>query len=583
MKNISMAIKEAYSAVSDSSAPKWAKAVIGEALFGESRKRTKKSSTEPNTDDTKVHGPEDAAVYFVGLTYSDLDRAMHRPLSGKAGKIFNDVFLKALGCSRDEVAVLNVDGDAQAARDILIKRKGRSVVVALSKSVATELGDGIVDYVMPHPEVIAANFDSGEVARKMRQVKAALASLRKTTNIESTLGDVNWDTKFFYMIPSGGAGRFVYQHHWSGMTEDMTALSDEQLRDKNVSVHSEFRLEGDATLYGWYAQIPNDMADPFMTSGAAIRGESKSEQDKIWLRLAYGDDPHIFKPGDEGSGNENTWGKVFNMSVGTYRVGVATKESLELFLNAPSFSGRYLVERVSDGGTFAWLLYRPSDQRPTASTTTMERMMNRLKAEGHRALVWPSDDGAPVRVNLETMQVMPLLQNVVQKKKTHAVKICKADESKRIVYGVVLDPYLKGGDTQGDVIPPADVEKTAHDFMKNSRMISIDHARPADADVQVIESFIEQYPSQDDYRKAMAGEPHAVSRRSYGGDVLHSGAWVLGTQLNDELWGKFKSGELQSYSIEGFGTRSPLQQSSMPQVTFVDLLPSGESAPQNVV
>jgi hypothetical protein len=57
----------------------------------------------------------------------------------------------------------------------------------------------------------------------------------------------------------------------------------------------------------------------------------------------------------------------------------------------------------------------------------------------------------------------------------------------------------------------------------------------------------------------------------FGDDVVHSGSWVLGTKLGDSEWDRVKQGELNAYSIGGYGKRAPMSQSEMPDVEFVEL------------
>ncbi len=146
---------------------------------------------------------------------------------------------------------------------------------------------------------------------------------------------------------------------------------------------------------------------------------------------------------------------------------------------------------------------------------------------------------------------------------TKEIPILKIDEEKQIVYGVVLDPYIV--DTQGDWIPPAEVEKTAHDWAKGTRMIGLRHKGEADADF--VETFLMPYPSKDDYTKAMCGEPHRVIKFKMGSGFVHSGSWVLGTEVRDATtWQLVKSGELGSYSIGGHGERQDVPSTVMPEV-----------------
>lgn len=147
-------------------------------------------------------------------------------------------------------------------------------------------------------------------------------------------------------------------------------------------------------------------------------------------------------------------------------------------------------------------------------------------------------------------------------------RLYKADAPKRIVYGVVLDPYVV--DLQEDWIPAGDIEATAHEFVKNRGYISDQHVSIAE-DAQLVESFIEAYPSVEDARRAARNEPHRAYRRKFGNDVVHSGAWIIAVQLSQRLWADYESGKIDAFSIEGWGTRTPGTVSEMPQVNFIDL------------
>lgn len=149
-----------------------------------------------------------------------------------------------------------------------------------------------------------------------------------------------------------------------------------------------------------------------------------------------------------------------------------------------------------------------------------------------------------------------------------SVKIFKTDEEARIVYGVVLDPYQI--DAHGDYISPKEIQTTAHDWVINSRTIGLNHAGPADA--VMVESWVEQYPSRDDYLAAQAGMAHNAYERPFGTDLVHSGAWILATKLSPSLWELFKAGELNAFSIGGYAVRDPLTPSTMPPVKFIRAL-----------
>lgn len=148
---------------------------------------------------------------------------------------------------------------------------------------------------------------------------------------------------------------------------------------------------------------------------------------------------------------------------------------------------------------------------------------------------------------------------------TRACPVAKLDEAKRIVYGVVLDPYAV--DLQNDWSPPNEVEDAAHGWLAHWRMIGSQHERRS-PDTEVVESYLFPYPTPADYRAACAVQPHRIFELQFGADVLHSGAWVLAVRLTDDAeWAKFLAGEYGAFSIRGFGERVPVPRAAMPQVT----------------
>jgi uracil-DNA glycosylase family 4 len=153
------------------------------------------------------------------------------------------------------------------------------------------------------------------------------------------------------------------------------------------------------------------------------------------------------------------------------------------------------------------------------------------------------------------------------------IEIAKADPEKRIVYGIVMDPYGASGaepDAHNDWNSPAEIEKAAHAYAKGPRKIRLQHSGPAKA--QVVETWVEQYQTRDEYLKAMAGEPHKVTRRPFGDDKIHSGAWAMGVELGEKEWAAYEAGEINAFSPGGLGYRAPVTRGEMPKVTFVELV-----------
>lgn len=146
--------------------------------------------------------------------------------------------------------------------------------------------------------------------------------------------------------------------------------------------------------------------------------------------------------------------------------------------------------------------------------------------------------------------------------------IAKVAKELRVVYGVVLDPYII--DAHDDWIPPNEVEKTAHDWLAGSRIMKLQHGTQLSA--VPVESFIWPYPTPDDYQAAVAMKPHRIWRMEFGSDFVHSGAWVLGTRvLDQEAWSQVLSGELTGYSIGGFAVRTEIGRVPMPQVEVLTI------------
>jgi hypothetical protein len=117
---------------------------------------------------------------------------------------------------------------------------------------------------------------------------------------------------------------------------------------------------------------------------------------------------------------------------------------------------------------------------------------------------------------------------------SHTVRIVKQDE-RRITYGVVLEPGIE--DAQGDVETAEEIEKAAHGWMLTSRDFEEQHDAPTDS--RVIESYL------------------ALADFDVGGQQIRKGSWVVAAMHSEDMWAKVKSGEINGYSIRGYGQRKP--------------------------
>jgi len=127
-----------------------------------------------------------------------------------------------------------------------------------------------------------------------------------------------------------------------------------------------------------------------------------------------------------------------------------------------------------------------------------------------------------------------------EKKSNEKIKasILKADNEKQFVLGVVLEPMEV--DQQEDIMIPADIEETAHDYLINHRVVGFRHKDEEDA--VVAESYI------------------APVDFELNGELVKKGSWLLGIKIyNPDTWQMVKDGEINGFSVGGFGVREELE------------------------
>jgi len=113
--------------------------------------------------------------------------------------------------------------------------------------------------------------------------------------------------------------------------------------------------------------------------------------------------------------------------------------------------------------------------------------------------------------------------------------IVKSDNERQLITGVVLEPDVP--DTQGDVIQSTDVERAAHFYLTQSRVIGDEHSGLA-ADVQVVESYIAPVDMQ------------------IGEQIIRKGTWLMTVHVADsDRWERVKAGEYTGFSIGGTAMR----------------------------
>lgn len=131
--------------------------------------------------------------------------------------------------------------------------------------------------------------------------------------------------------------------------------------------------------------------------------------------------------------------------------------------------------------------------------------------------------------NKKTFLLTKSLEKAPDFEKKFDVIIDKSDE-KQLVYGVVYEPDVE--DAHGDYMNSADIEKAAHEFMKEARNIDTNHDFESGVG-EVVESYI------------------APADFEIDGETVTKGTWVMVTKASDEVWEAIKKGEITGYSMAG--------------------------------
>lgn len=106
----------------------------------------------------------------------------------------------------------------------------------------------------------------------------------------------------------------------------------------------------------------------------------------------------------------------------------------------------------------------------------------------------------------------------------------KSDDAQKLVYGVVYEPDVE--DAHEDFMKAEEIEKAAHQFMKDARNIDKQHDFEAGAG-EVVESYI------------------APADFEIGEQTIAKGSWVIVTKASDDIWEQIQKGEITGYSMAG--------------------------------
>jgi len=348
-----------------------------------------------------------------------------------------------------------------------------------------------------------------------------------------------WEDNWYKVFPLSGKGKFVYHHHWRGLDEEESKLSEEQLLQTEHSVHGDLRLEGRDTLWGFtvFTGTTKDLREAKgnrlanLPQDDKLQGVFKLEQPGEWLSVGV-KKPYISEPGGAGATSQS-YAKFFAADYGTYDLGVMREHFMEIFVHGKVLKGRYLFQYAPVGqGGRKWLISKPVDQKPYAETHDLERIKDELKQKRQKYLVWAKPGEKP-----RLFKTMEKAKNIERIKitKTYNAEIVKTDNEKCLIYGVVLEPDTI--DSQGDKVSAEEIERAAHKFLKESRVIYSEHERKQ-PNVYVVESYI------------------TPSLIKFDGHEAKAGSWILVTYCGDDnIWQQVKKGEFTGYSIRGYAYR----------------------------
>jgi hypothetical protein len=107
-----------------------------------------------------------------------------------------------------------------------------------------------------------------------------------------------------------------------------------------------------------------------------------------------------------------------------------------------------------------------------------------------------------------------------------------ADQSKHLVYGVVIEP--ENIDTDNEWTDEQNIENACHTFMKHFKEFGIEHEEVVRKGMELVENYI------------------APSNFVINGTLIKKGSWVMVHYVSDEnIWNDILKGELTGYSFEG--------------------------------
>ncbi len=133
--------------------------------------------------------------------------------------------------------------------------------------------------------------------------------------------------------------------------------------------------------------------------------------------------------------------------------------------------------------------------------------------------------------------------------------IVMKDLDRQIVYGPVLIPDMP--DSDGDVVSKDKIERVAHRFLEEYRLM--EHMHTLKSVARPVESYI------------------APVDIELGGNRIPQGSWVMGAKVNDpDAWDDVKKGKLTGFSVVAVPTGATKGLTAEKKLTLSDIERSGQ-------
>jgi len=544
-------------------------------------------------------GPAGATLAFIAASPSELEGIRRIPLVGPAGRVFKEHYLDPLGLTRDQVILAHVipevlksdgriRGPSQAEIDThlpsLLKALDDSkprVVIALGRVAKYALGDRAA-LVLPHPLAIISKGDRGEVARKLKQIKGlvqkgepgsaqpfhriikgycTLHNSKGGTFVVNAPGlDCKGSDKSSVVSSASGvpgsnqpiipSGRPSVIRLWLRSHPDERAVVRSIKNGK-----AEVRLAGSGDLLGTFSikDLPEGLAEGdrlYPVSSGLIIIKPRSDSIKRHTHEAYHTPEENALNHEPRLEDDTTSWLAREMSpeakVSVTHIDPQTKEAI-LTSEARSWQARIPLNLLPDpqvGDIIYGTSGKLSNKRTGESTDLaplIDYILHNTEAPGYfKNLIKPYEEGGPdinaVTKALEEPRVINISSDIM--KAEGYATILKADEDKRIVCGVVLEPGTF--DLQRDRLSADEIRRSGEDYLKESRIFFDRHRKPARAEL------VKFWFAEDDQKVL--------------GQLVKAGSWVLCVHVSDDkIWDKIKRGEYTGFSVGGRGVRIPVR------------------------